>query len=182
MTTGKESADKNLPQRKTISPYDITSLDNPGLLITQVQLKGNNYAEWACNVKTTLRVWKKFGFINGTISQPPDESVDLDEQRGVSISDYYGRLEQLWEEMFNYEILLTCECTCGKCSCNLATMFAKKREDDKVHMFLLGLDANLYGIVQSSILAQELLPNVKKVYSILVQEECIENFTRSKEE
>ena len=26
--------------RKTISPYDITSLDNPGLSITQVQLKG----------------------------------------------------------------------------------------------------------------------------------------------
>jgi len=28
-------------QRKTISPYDITTLDNPGLLITQVQLKGH---------------------------------------------------------------------------------------------------------------------------------------------
>jgi len=32
-------------QRKTISPYDITTLDNPGLLITQVQLKGKNYDE-----------------------------------------------------------------------------------------------------------------------------------------
>ena len=33
--------------RKTISPYDITSLDNPGFTITQVQLKGDNYEEWA---------------------------------------------------------------------------------------------------------------------------------------
>jgi len=39
-------------QRKTISPYDITTFDNPGLLITQVQLKGENYDKWACSVRT----------------------------------------------------------------------------------------------------------------------------------
>ena len=32
-------------QRKTISPYNITSLDNPWFIITQVQLKGDNYEE-----------------------------------------------------------------------------------------------------------------------------------------
>ena len=31
--------------RKTISPYDITSNDNPGILLTHVQLKGDNYDE-----------------------------------------------------------------------------------------------------------------------------------------
>ena len=35
------------PKWRTISLYDITSLDNPGLVITQVQLKGENYDEWA---------------------------------------------------------------------------------------------------------------------------------------
>ena len=34
-------------QRKSISPYDITTLDNPGLVVTQVQLKGDNYDEWS---------------------------------------------------------------------------------------------------------------------------------------
>jgi len=29
-------------QRKTISPYDLTTLDNPGHLIIQVQLKGHS--------------------------------------------------------------------------------------------------------------------------------------------
>jgi len=42
-------------QRKTISPYDITTLDNPGLLITQVQLKGENYDEWARSVCTCFK-------------------------------------------------------------------------------------------------------------------------------
>jgi hypothetical protein len=38
-------------KRKIISPYDITSLDIPGLLITQVQLKGENYDEWSRSLK-----------------------------------------------------------------------------------------------------------------------------------
>jgi len=57
-------------QRKTISPYDITTFDNPGLLITHVQLKGENYNEWARLVRTGLRARKKFGFIDGSIKKP----------------------------------------------------------------------------------------------------------------
>ncbi|KAJ1438468.1 hypothetical protein SESBI_03084 [Sesbania bispinosa] len=33
--------------RRTISPYDITSNDNSGSLLTQVQFEGENYDEWA---------------------------------------------------------------------------------------------------------------------------------------
>ena len=50
MKTNEEKevkADSGALMRKTISPYDITSSDNPGNLITQVQLKGENYDEWA---------------------------------------------------------------------------------------------------------------------------------------
>jgi len=66
-------------QRKTISPYDITTLDNPGLLITQVQLKGKNYDEWARSVRTALRARKKFGFVDGTITRPADNSADIED-------------------------------------------------------------------------------------------------------
>jgi len=44
-------------QRKTISTYDITTLDNPdnsGLLITQVQLRGENYDELARSLRTAF--------------------------------------------------------------------------------------------------------------------------------
>ncbi|KAF7810347.1 retroelement pol polyprotein-like [Senna tora] len=136
MAEERESANATLPQRKMISPYDITSLDNPGLSITQVQFKGNNYAEWARDVKT--------------------------------------------DELSDYDTIPTCEC--GKCSCDLTTTLAKKREDERVHTFLLGLGENLYSTVRSSILAQESLPSVHKVYSILVQEERVKNITRTKED
>ena len=65
--------------RKTISPYDITSNDNPGSLITHVQLKGENYDEWARSLRTALRARKKFGFIDGTIGKPDDGSPDLED-------------------------------------------------------------------------------------------------------
>ncbi|GJW63852.1 retrovirus-related pol polyprotein from transposon TNT 1-94 [Tanacetum coccineum] len=70
---------EKLLQRKTISPYDITANDNTGSLITQVELKGENYDEWARSLRTALRARKKFGFVDGTIKQPDDKSPDLED-------------------------------------------------------------------------------------------------------
>lgn len=94
--------------------------------------------------------------------------------------DYYGRLKRLWDELGNFEQLPTCKC--GKCTCNLGSILEKKREEEKVHLFLMGLDENLYGTVRSNILAQDPLPNMNKVYSILIQEERVKTITRGKEE
>ncbi|KAF7805371.1 retrovirus-related Pol polyprotein from transposon TNT 1-94 [Senna tora] len=80
MTDGAKTANENvLPQRRTISPYDLTSLDNPGLSITQVHLKGDNYDEWARDIRTALRARKKFGFVDGTIPKPEEKSCDLED-------------------------------------------------------------------------------------------------------
>ena len=70
-----DNNDEKLLQRKTISPYDIIGNDNPGSLITQVKLKGENYDEWARSLRTALRARKKFGFVDGT--KPDDSSLDL---------------------------------------------------------------------------------------------------------
>lgn len=78
-TEKSTSSDNGTSQRKTISPYDITTLDNPGLLITQVQLKGENYDEWARSLRTALRTRKKLGFIDGMIKKPADDSTDLED-------------------------------------------------------------------------------------------------------
>ena len=226
--------------RKTISPFDITSLDNPGLTITQVQLKGDNYDEWARSIRTALRARKKFGFVDGTIKQPDEKSGDLEDwwtinsllvswirntieptlrstishvevvedlwndlkdrfsvtngpriqqlksdlsackQRGLTIMEYYGRLKQLWDELGNFEQLPTCKC--GKCTCNLGSSLEKKREEEKVHSFLMGLDENVFGTARSNILAQDPLPNMNKVYSILIHEERVKTIARGKDD
>lgn len=226
--------------RKTISPYDITPGDNPRSLITQVQLKGDNYDEWARSLRTVLRARKKFGFIDGTLLRPEEGSANLEDwwtnnsllvswimntvepalrstishmevaqdlwddikerfsimngpriqqlkaelveckQKGLTIVTYYGKLKKLWEELGNCEQIPSCKC--GLCTCNLGSMLEKKREEEKVHQVLMGLDETVYATVRSNLLAQDPLPTLNKVYSTLVQEERVHTVTRAKDE
>ena len=57
-----------------------------GSLFTQVQLKGENYDEWARSLRTALRARKKFGFINGTIKQPVETITRGKEERNEIMS------------------------------------------------------------------------------------------------
>ena len=63
------------PSKSATSPYFLSANDNPGNIITQVQLKGDNYDEWARAMRTALRAKKKFGFIDGSVIQPSDDSM-----------------------------------------------------------------------------------------------------------
>ncbi|GFS35595.1 hypothetical protein Acr_00g0040840 [Actinidia rufa] len=69
-----------------------------------------------------------------------------------------------------------------KCTCHLGSSLEKKREEEKVHSFLMGLDENVFGTTRSNILAQDPLPNMNKVYSILIQEERVKTIARGKDD
>lgn len=62
-----------------VSPYYLHPSDNPGSLISPVQLKGENYKEWARSMRNSLRAKKKLGFINGTLMKPAEDSPDLED-------------------------------------------------------------------------------------------------------
>ncbi|KAL9293163.1 putative RNA-directed DNA polymerase [Arabidopsis thaliana] len=65
--------------RRTIFPYDLTSGDNPGTVISKPLLRGPNYDEWANNICLALKARKKFGFVDGSIPQPPDDDPDFED-------------------------------------------------------------------------------------------------------
>lgn len=65
--------------RKRIDPYDLSFGHNPGSVISQPQLRGPNYDEWAMNLRLALRARKKFGFANGSIPKPDDDSDDIED-------------------------------------------------------------------------------------------------------
>ena len=58
---GKEGSGKDA------GVYQLMSGDNPGTLITQVQLRADNFDEWTMAIKTALRAKKKLGFIDGSV-------------------------------------------------------------------------------------------------------------------
>ncbi|XP_010274487.1 PREDICTED: uncharacterized protein LOC104609798 [Nelumbo nucifera] len=169
MVDGKEKKNEGEGgSRKVVSPYYLTANDNPGNIITQVQLKGDNYEEWARAMRMALRAKKKIGFIDGSISQPTDDSPELE--------DWWT----IWEELANYEQIPTC--ICAGCNCNIAAKLEKRREEERVHQFLMGLDDAVYGTVRSNILGTDPLPNLNKVYAMVIQEERLRAMTRGKEE
>lgn len=66
-------------KHKTISPYDLSSNDNPGAIISQPLLNGLNYDEWALNFRMALSSRKKFGFLDGSIPKPVAGSPELED-------------------------------------------------------------------------------------------------------
>ncbi|XP_068466252.1 uncharacterized protein [Phaseolus vulgaris] len=226
--------------KKTYSPYDLNASDNPGNIITQVQLCGENYDEWARAVKISLRARRKWGFIDGTHIQPEDEAPDLEDwwtvqsmivswilntiepslrsivayaetahnlwedikerfsvvngpriqqlrsdlsrckQEGMMVATYFGKLKVLWDELANSDKIPSC--TCGGCKCGIGAQLEKRREEEKVHQLLMGLDDASYGTVRSNILALDPLSSLNRVYAILVQEERVRMMAKSTEE
>ncbi|KAK8271703.1 hypothetical protein V6Z11_D11G279100 [Gossypium hirsutum] len=165
--------------RKTISPYDITSLDNPGLAITQVQLKGENYEEWARSFRTALHARKKFRFIDGSIKKPDDTSDDIEDWWTInsllvswirntieptlrSTISHVEAAKDLWDDIRERFSMAN-----GPRIQQLRSyLLEKQREEEKVHHFLMGLDRT-YSTVRSNILANDPLPSLSKAYSMM---------------
>jgi hypothetical protein len=97
---------------------------------------------------------------------------------GQTIVNYYGRLKTIWDELNNYDKIPFCSCA----GCSLTIELEKKREEDRVHQFLMGLDEEGYETVCDNISSTELLPNLNKVYAIVVQQEQVRTMTRTREE
>lgn len=230
-------ATETVVARRTASPYDLNSSDTPGNIITQVQLKGENFDEWARAIRTSLRARRKWGFIDGTHKQPPTNSARMDDwwtvnsmlvswilntiapnlrsivsykenakelwddleerfsvtngpriqqlkseladtkQRGLTILDYYGKLKSLWEALGSYDPVPSC--TCAGCTCGVNDRLQKQKEEAMVHQFLMGLDDDMFATIRSTLLALDPLPTLNKVYSSLIQEECVRNMQRT---
>ncbi|CAA7037258.1 unnamed protein product [Microthlaspi erraticum] len=194
---------------KVVMPaYQLAANENPGAVIAQVQFNGDNFDEWAQAIRSALRVKKKFGFVEGSVIRrtlatkenpyelwkeikdrfsegngPRIQEIKAQlaqlRQGNLSVIDYFGKLHMLWEDLTNYEP--SPRCTCGSCTCNLNGEIEKKREDDHIHHFLLGLDDAMYRAVRASIISSDPLPNMNQVYPKVKSVERIETVTRARE-
>ncbi|XP_048228572.1 uncharacterized protein LOC125369730 [Ricinus communis] len=70
--SGEQDPPKQSPPLKFDPVYYLGSSDGPGNVITPIQLRGDNYDEWARAVKHSLTAKRKFGFVDGSIMKPTD--------------------------------------------------------------------------------------------------------------
>ena len=85
-------------------------------------------------------------------------------QGGSSVMDYFGHLVLKWEELLSYKPI-------PKCTCGASKKFVSEYEEEKVHMFLMGLDDARFGNVCTNIIGMEPLPDLNSVYQRVVREE-----------
>lgn len=85
-------------------------------------------------------------------------------QDGASVIDYFGRLSKKWEELLNYKPL-------PKCTCGASEKIPKDYKEEKVHMFLMGLDDARFGNVCTNIIGIEPSPDLNSAYQRVVREE-----------
>jgi len=67
-----------------VTPYSLFSGDNPGSMISSVQLTGENYAEWATEMLNALKAKRKLGFIDGSIKKPTAAGSEMDSWTSVN--------------------------------------------------------------------------------------------------
>lgn len=53
----------------------------------------------------------------------------------------------------------------------VTTILEKKKEEESVLQSLMGLDDGMYGMVCSNILSMNPLPNLNRVYAMIIQED-----------
>ncbi|PKI39467.1 hypothetical protein CRG98_040143 [Punica granatum] len=110
-------------------------------------------------------------FLTGTLfarnrlkNLPAEEGDTSPRASNSSVIDYYTTLKGLWDELEDYLEV-------SNCTCDASGQQAKEKEVEKLHQFLMGLDAEMYGSTVSQILNTEPLPTVNKDFQMVNQEE-----------
>ncbi|XP_013652045.1 proline--tRNA ligase, cytoplasmic [Brassica napus] len=98
------------------------------------------------------------------------------QRKGMTVDDYYNKLKTIWEDLATYQHKPN-SCLCGGSNCEDVKT---SRDEERLHQFLLGLDASIYTNVKNEILDMDPLPSLEQAYSMVAQEE--ENRVSSNQE
>lgn len=88
----------------------------------------------------------------------------------MTVSNYFTRLKELWEE---YSAVVPLP----SCKCDSSLDYARTVQQQRLFQFLMGLNSS-YQHVRSQILLMSPLPTVNQAYSLVCQEEMQRNLTQ----
>ncbi|KAL4561341.1 hypothetical protein LXL04_033506 [Taraxacum kok-saghyz] len=113
----------------------------------------------------------RFAVVNGPRIQQLKYSIAMCEQtKTMPVSEYFGKLTALWEELHRHEPIIDCSC-CD--ACTAGSKHENRRDTDMLHKFLMGLHSDYFSTLRSSILSQDPLPSLDKAFQLVVQDERV---------
>ncbi|XP_073143942.1 uncharacterized protein [Henckelia pumila] len=107
---------------------------------------------------------ERFDKVNGSRIFSLHREIGRLSQGQNTISVYYSKIRQLWDE---YSSLVTLP----SCSCESAKQYMEHDQQLKLLQFLMGLNDS-YSQIRSHILMMHPLPSVGQAFAIVTQEEC----------
>ncbi|XP_021757028.1 uncharacterized protein LOC110722099 [Chenopodium quinoa] len=114
---------------------------------------------------------KRYAQTNGPCIQQLRASLAKCEQtKSMPVSVYYGKLHAIWQELDHHEPLISCSC-CS--SCTAGSLHEQRREQSRLHDFLMGLYSDFYSSFRTNILSQEPFPSLDRAYQLVVQDERV---------
>lgn len=99
------------------------------------------------------------------------------QSKGMSIADYFGRLQPLWDELSTYNPPPACKC--GNCVCDIGKQFQSRVDEDRLHDFLYGIDDEIFCHICSILLALDPPPSLNRAYQTMLQEERLRSASRT---
>lgn len=96
-------------------------------------------------------------------------SINNLKQGAKYVLEYFTELKALWEELSSHRPIPSCICV-HACHCDATRVAKIYRTEDQIMQFLTSLNDN-FGVVKTQVLLLDPLPPLKKVYSLVVQEE-----------
>ena len=118
-------------------------------------------------------IWNTFKkcYYQGDVFRISDlqEEIYLVKQGDANITTYFTKLKGLIQELDNFRLIPSCTCAVV-CSCELILIIKSYREGDYVIRFLRGLNEQ-YSTVRSNIMMMDPLPDLDKVFYILIQQQ-----------
>ncbi|XP_016469875.2 uncharacterized protein LOC107792195 [Nicotiana tabacum] len=159
-------------------PIFLTSSDNPGVNLINVNFDGASYANWCTGVLISLSAKNKLGFINGSCPCPSSDSPLIDQwqrcndmviawllnsrSRDIAESVIYSQKAE--------ELGMNWRRGMVKQMCGAKTHNIKINEDQKLIQLLMGFN-DAYSGVRANILMMKPLPSTAQAYSILIHQE-----------
>ncbi|CAL9234357.1 unnamed protein product [Arabidopsis halleri] len=104
-------------------------------------------------------------------------------QDGQDVAEYFGKIKVMWDDLDDYEPFI--DCCCSSPTCPQRIKQQTRRDLERIHQFLMGLDASRFGTTRTNILSRlnrDTDMTLDQVYFEVVAEERHLLIARSKEE
>ncbi|XP_074266103.1 uncharacterized protein LOC141588566 [Silene latifolia] len=78
---------------------------------------------------------ERFVVVDGTSIHSLKSALgECRQKKGMSVTEYYGKLKSLWDAITIHEPPFACEC--GKCTCDIDAKAIKRLDNERLHHFL----------------------------------------------